>query len=125
MRLFKRGKYWYIEFNKYKKKSLKTTNKKEAERIFKHIQQEIHLKKFINLAETVTLSDFIKEYLEHVELKLSWSTLRIVKDSFKYLLEIVPAETPLNAISSKKLEIKNFSPFGDLLVIAIRFSESN
>lgn len=104
MRLFKRGKYWYIEFNKYKKKSLKTTNKKEAERIFKYIQQELHLKKFINLAETITLGDFIKEYLEYVETSLSWNTLRIVRDSFKYFLEIVPSETPLKIITSRKLE---------------------
>ena len=104
MRLFKRGKYWHVEFDKYHKKSLRTTNKKEAERIFAELKKAALLKKLIKLDKTCTLKEFIEEYLNYAEKNLAENTVRIVKNSFKYLLQIINPEISLKTISHKDIE---------------------
>ena len=62
MRLFRRENgIWYVEFERGKKKSLGTRDKKLAERIFKEPQKEALKGKLILLEKTqrITLDEFI------------------------------------------------------------------
>ena len=69
MRLFKRGDTYYVEFQRGKKRSLKTGNKKEAEAIFNQLRREWLAGRLIQLdsSKNVSLGEFTKEYLKHRE----------------------------------------------------------
>ena len=61
MRLFKRGKSYYIEFTKYEKRSLRTGNREEAEQLFRAARKE-YLRGRISKPETGTIS--LKDYYQ-------------------------------------------------------------
>ena len=40
MRLYKRGQIWWVAFDRVRRRSLKTRDEKEAQRIFKALERE-------------------------------------------------------------------------------------
>ena len=106
MRLFKRGKIWYVELARGKKRSLQTTDKSEALKAFTKIKKAAILNKLIEYDKTISLGNFIEKYLEYSENFLSDNTTRITANSFKCLLKTIDKKTPLNQIS--QTEIQNF-----------------
>jgi integrase len=105
MRLFKRGDTYYVEFQRGKKRSLKTGNKKEAEAIFNQLRREWLAGRLVQLdsSKNVSLGDFTKEYLEHRE-PMSSKTLKHDSLSLRLLADVVGATTPLKLINVKRLD---------------------
>ena len=104
MRLFQRENgVWYIELKRGKKKSLRTKNKQEAERLFRKIKREYLAGKLIQLEKTTSLKDFLKEYIDWAANTLSESSLRNIKRSFKLFLQII-GDKPLSHYRKKDLD---------------------
>ena len=106
MKLFKRSNgYWYIRFERGKEKSLRTKDKKVAERLFKEIQREVLKGKIILLEkqEKIRLSEFIQEYLQWSETRKSRSTVYRDKWALTKFLEFI-GNVPLRTINLKKIE---------------------
>lgn len=106
MRLFRRENgIWYVEFERGKKRSLRTKDKKTAERLFKELQKEALKGKLILLEkhEKIRLSEFIKEYLQWSELRKARSSYKRDKWSLNRFLEIV-GDKLLRTISIRDVE---------------------
>jgi len=63
MRLYKRGKYWYAEFQRAHPKSLKCTDKETAEYLFRKLKKAFLAGRFPELITTET-SPTLKAYIE-------------------------------------------------------------
>lgn len=65
MRLFKRGHSWYIEFERGKKRSLRTGDEREARRLFKLAKAEYLRDRLIRLEDEsrITLSEYRDRFL--------------------------------------------------------------
>ena len=106
MKLFRRKNgYWYIRFERGKEKSLRTKDKRLAEKLFKQIQQEALKGRLILLEkqEKISLSQFMKEYLEWSEAHKAQSTYERDKRTFKHFLAFV-GDRPLRSISPRLIE---------------------
>ena len=106
MKLFRRSNgYWYIRFERGKEKSLRTKDRKIAEKLFKEIQKEVLKGKIILLEkqEKISLSEFIQEYLKWAETRKSKATVYRDKWALTKFLEFV-GDIPLRTISLKKVE---------------------
>jgi len=85
MRLFRRENgIWYVEFERGKKRSLRTKDKKTAERLFKELQKEALKGKLILLEkhEKIRLSQLIEEYLKWSENTKALETYKKEKNGF-------------------------------------------
>jgi site-specific recombinase XerD len=95
MRIFKRGKVYYVEFQKDKRVSLGTTNKREAHTIANELQKRFLLKKVrkIQKAEGIqeyTLSEFCSDYVTNIDRStLSPETHRADKMALNLLVQSV------------------------------------
>lgn len=90
MKLFKRSNgYWYIRFSRGKERSLRTKDKKLAQRLFKEIQKEALKGKLISLEkqERVTLKDFFDEYLSWAKNHKAESTIERDYFAFKKFMD--------------------------------------
>ncbi|GAB6161947.1 site-specific integrase [Desulfothermus naphthae] len=106
MKLFKRKNgYWYIRFARGKEKSLKTKDKKLAEKLFRALYKEALEGKLILLEkyQKITLQNFIKEYLEYSASIKSHATYKRDKIALKKLLDFL-GDIPLKIITPKKIE---------------------
>jgi len=106
MKLFRRSNgYWYIRFERGKEKSLRTKDKKVAERLFKEIQKEVLKGKIILLEkqEKIRLKEFIHEYLEWAAKVKSYESVRRDKVSLFNFLDIV-GDKPLRLVSIRDVE---------------------
>jgi len=106
MKLFKRSNgYWYIRFERGKEKSLRTKDKKLAERLFKEIQKEILKGKIILLEkqEKISLKEFIQEYLSWAEKMKSYESVRRDKVALNNFLQVV-GDKPLRIINVRDVE---------------------
>jgi site-specific recombinase XerD len=105
MRLFRRGKSYYVEFKRGVKRSLKTSDKKEAERIFRIIKRK-HLEgKLIQLdrSERITLEEYIKLYLES-RFDLSEGTLNKDKIALGLFADVIGKSKTLKLIRESDIE---------------------
>lgn len=103
MRLFKRGKTWYIEFKRGSKRSLGTGDEREARRLFKIAKAEYLKGKLVQLdTERVSVQEFVDQYLE-TRFDVAELTLKKDRFSFNVLLECVPPNLPLKAFGEKEI----------------------
>jgi len=106
MKLFKRSNgYWYIRFERGKEKSLRTKDKKLAERLFKEIQKEVLKGKIILLEKQANpfLKDAIEEYLNWSQLHKKENTIARDKNVFKNFLEFM-GNAKLRSVTPKEIE---------------------
>ncbi|MCP4352622.1 MAG: tyrosine-type recombinase/integrase [Desulfobacterales bacterium] len=105
MRLFKRGNTYYIEFERSNKRSLHTSDEREAKRLFKIAKQEWLKGKIIKLNETdrITLNRFMEEYLKSRRHDLSSSTLRMDSIALRSFADSV-GDIPLRLINETHIE---------------------
>ncbi|MDR3555282.1 MAG: tyrosine-type recombinase/integrase, partial [Syntrophobacteraceae bacterium] len=100
-----RNGIWYVEYSRSNAQSLKTRDKKEAERRFKVLEREAFLGNLVKLEAEVNISlkDFTAEYLAR---RASMSKKTIAHDalSLKKLAEAIGPETSLRLIDIKKIE---------------------
>ncbi len=107
MKLFRRKNgYWYIRFERGKEKSLRTKDKRLAERLFREIQKEALKGRLVLLEkrERISLKEFFKEYLAWSEQNKSLETVKKEKWIFKGFLDYC-GDKPLRAIRSKDVEL--------------------
>ena len=106
MKLFRRSNgYWYIRFERGKEKSLRTKDRKLAEKLFKEIQKEVLKGKIILLEkqEKINLSEFIQEYLSWAEKIKSYESVRRDKVALNNFLKII-GNKPLRIIGIRNVE---------------------
>lgn len=105
MRLFKRGKVFFVEIERNKKKSLGTSDQAQAERLFAKIQKAYLEKKIILLdkSERITLSEFTTRYIES-RYDLSKKTLQMDRTALSSLADSIGGDTPLRLIDLEKIE---------------------
>ncbi len=108
MKLFKRGKYYYIRLNENRKKSLKTGDLKTAQKLFREIKKREINKKLLILdtKNRISISEFISLYINDPDRKnLSEQTHRGDKNAFSALLDVL-GDIPIKLVGNK--EIKQF-----------------
>ncbi len=106
MKLFRRSNgYWYIRFERGKEKSLRTKDRRLAERLFREIQKEALKGRLILLEKQkkISLSNFIEEYLAWGEAHKAPSTVRRDSWALNRFLQFV-GDRPLRSISAKLIE---------------------
>jgi hypothetical protein len=116
MRLEKRGKYYYVEFARGKRKSLGVTDKFQADRLFQKLKkQELEGKLHVlDAGENLKISEFVKRYVNDADRKqLSENTLRNDKIAFKSLQDVL-GDIPLGFISKNKIK-----KYKDTLIIRL------
>ncbi len=105
MRLYQRGRWFYVEFYRGKSKSLKTKDQKKANELFREIEKEYLRGRLIDLEgfKKISLSDFSKLYIKSREGVSHWT---VVKDelSLKLLADVVGGSIQLRAITRQKIE---------------------
>lgn len=111
MKLFKRGKTFYVQISRGKKKSLGVTDKIQAEKLFKQLQKQqlegrLHI---LDKSQQLLISEFIKIYESDADRKaLSISTHRADALAFHNLANTI-GDVPISFISKGK--IKKFKEF--------------
>ncbi len=112
MKLFKRGKVYYIRLNENRKKSLKTTDKKTAEKLFRRIKKRELDKKLLLLdgKKRISISEFIPLYINDPDRKtLAWKTLEADELAFNLLKDAV-GDIPLKLLDKETIkEFKTIS----------------
>ena len=106
MRLYQRENgVWYVEFERHKRRSLKTRDKNEAKTIFKNLQREWLKGRLVDLdsKRTITLRVFREEYLEF-RTGVSWSTYQNDRLALKLLGDVVGHDTQVGRIDTKAIE---------------------
>ncbi len=119
MKLFKRGKFYYVQIARGKKKSLGVSDKIQAERLFKELQKQqlegrLHI---LDKSDRILISEFIKCYESDADRKgLASSTHRADALAFNNLKDAI-GDVPLAYISRgrikefKDLTAKRLSPY--------------
>lgn len=106
MRKYKRpdSPNWYVEFYRGKSKSLGTSDKKEAEAIFKELKRQWLRGRLIQLdpAKQITLNDFKKEYLSRDY--NSTKTYKADELALRLLADSIGGTTLLRSITPRKIE---------------------
>ncbi len=106
MKLFRRKNgYWYVRFERGKERSLRTKDRRLAERLFKEIQKEALRGRlvFLEKEQKIDLKTFSKEYLQWAVYYKSPETVRRDKLALNNLLQIV-GNKPLRGISVRDVE---------------------
>ena len=105
MRLYKKRGIWYVALPGNIRRSLKTKDKEMAGRLYNRIKKEALLGNIIqiNKSQQITLSNYIKEYLEHSKAHKKHSTYLRDKYSINKLLEHV-GNRLLKTITPKMLD---------------------
>ena len=118
MKLFRRSNgYWYVRFERGKEKSLRTKDRRLAEKLFKEIQKEVLKGKIILLEkqEKISLSEFIQEYLKWAETRKSSST--VYRDRWA-LTKFLEFSSPNNFESSTASFMATFKGISSRLIIS-------
>ncbi|WP_457628050.1 tyrosine-type recombinase/integrase [Persephonella sp.] len=108
MRLFKRENgIWYIEFERGKKRSLKTKDKALAQRLFNQLKREYMKGKLLQLTKQsskIKFSEFRKEYLEWSMANHKPEVFKINKRVSKRWIEII-GDKYIAAYSRKDMDL--------------------
>lgn len=98
MRLFKRGNTYYIEFKRGVKRSLGTSNKEEAKRLFKIAKEEYLRGKLVQLqTDRMTVKEFIAQYLE-TRFDVSEPTRKKDRISLNLLIDFIGPDACLQTL---------------------------
>jgi len=112
MKLIKRGRVFYVQFARGKKKSLGITDKKEAEKVFKAIRERQLQNKLFQLdgKTRISISEFKKIYLKDPDrVNLSQETLSKDELVLRLLVDAL-GDIPLKLVSKEKIkEFKTIS----------------
>lgn len=112
MRLFKRGKYFHVEYSRNRRVTLKTSDPEKAQALFEEMEKEQLRGRLLLLdkRERLSISQFIQIYIKDVDrINLSESTLQNDELSFKLLKEAI-GDIPLKLITKTKIkEFKEIS----------------
>ncbi len=105
MFLFKRGKFYHLEYsckteNKRKRVSTKCENKKDALTFVNNFKTDLKKTPKANL---ISLRDFQSEYLEFVKINFSKSYYVTVEVSFRLLIREI-GNVPIHKISYRQAE---------------------
>ena len=106
MRLFQRENgIWYVEFERGKKKSLRTRNKAEAVRLFNKLKREYLAGRLIILkqGQKVLLSEYIKEYLDWCENNRSYETFKKARFALNDFKDVI-GNLYLTSLKKKHLD---------------------
>ena len=90
MKLFRRSNgYWYVRFERGKEKSLRTKDKRLAQKIFRKLQEEALKGRLVLIEkqEKISLSEFFEEYLAWSEQNKSSETVKKERWVFRGFLE--------------------------------------
>jgi integrase len=101
MRLFKRGKIYYVEYARNKRKSLGVTDQKQAENILRKLEKARMEEKieYLDSKKGMVISDFITHWTDNPDRKeLSGDTLRNDALAFRHLKDV------LGDVSMKKID---------------------
>lgn len=106
MRLFQKRGIYYVEIARGKKRSLRTSDEKEAAAVFRELKREQIKGKLFQLdkIKRLPLSDFTLIYLKYREGNVSQQTLRKDALSLKLLAEAISPATLIQSLSSNKFE---------------------
>lgn len=108
MRLFRHPNgYWYAELDRHRRRSLRTRDRAEAQKLYRRLKSEFLLNKVAFLEgrrSAPTLEDFAAEYLEWVYQTLAVNTYSQARSSFKALLAHIPPATPLHQIARHQID---------------------
>lgn len=106
MRLFKRGKWWHVEFYRGKSKSLRTQDEDKAKKLFKEIEKQWLRGRLFQLdsERRITLAEFTKEYLAYRQNIVSKDTYNQDKLALKLLADALGGNIALRAIKPKRME---------------------
>lgn len=106
MKMFKRGKRWYVRFYRGRERSLFTEDLEEAQELFKEVKREWLRGKLLQLdeGERVTLGQFKKTYLEYRESEVALKTYKADKLALNLLADGVGSSIALRAINTKKID---------------------
>lgn len=103
MRLFKRGKFWHVEFARGKSKSIRTSDEKTARGIFKEMEREYLRGRLVQLDNRrMTIKEFAADYETHRPGVSKW-TLKKDMLSLKLLREAV-GNVQLKSLSGAKID---------------------
>ncbi len=108
MRIFKRGRYWWIDFTYHGRRyrfSLKTTMKSVAKAVMRDIQRKIVAEEFSLpwQTESIIFDDFVTEYLKHSQMHKTPAGFALEKVIIRHLLEHFSGK-PLEAIRPEDIE---------------------
>jgi len=102
-----KGGTWYVEFERGKKRSLRTKDRAEAERRFKLLQREIAMGKLVVMERgtTKTLKEFRDEFVEWAENGgQTHATSRMNRMVMDMLIDAAGGSTRLDRVSRKHLD---------------------
>ncbi len=106
MKLFKRSNgYWYVRFARGQERSLRTKDKRKAERLFREIQQEALKGRLVLLEkqEKISLSQFMQEYLEWSAPRKAISSYKRDKWALEKFKEVI-GDKPLRAVTPRDVD---------------------
>jgi len=106
MKLFRRSNgYWYIRFERGKERSLRTKDRRLAEKLFREIQKEALKGRLILLEkqEKIDLETFFHEYLKWAEHHKSPESVRRDRHAFHNFLQAI-GNKPLRSVSVRDVE---------------------
>jgi integrase len=105
MRLYKRNGIWYVEFRRAKKRSLRTRDKKQAQRIFRELRSEWLKGRLVELDSTprTTLEEYAKDFIESRQ-GMSPHTLLHDRVSLALLKDVLGGSVPLKLVTSRKID---------------------
>lgn len=106
MKLYQRNGIWYVRMPGEKKKSLKTKDKAEAQRIFKRLKREILLGNVVSLDrdQKITIGEFAKEYEKHCFSTKKDTTAVRDRYSVKKLMDWIGKTRPISSVSPKEID---------------------
>lgn len=105
MRLFTRNGWYYIEFGRANKKSLKTKDKEKARQIFERAESERIQEKFFPLdpERRITLGQFKDLYLA-TRINAPRKTYKADKLALNLLIDVLGKSTALRVVNEAKIE---------------------
>ena len=104
MRLFKRGSRYYVEVERNKRVSLRTSDPQKAKTLFRQLERRLLEQKVCFLKEkpTISLHNFIAEYVRWADKTYRHQTMKRLKRILKMVLNTMP-DKPLNEFTERDL----------------------
>jgi integrase len=104
MRLFKRGKWFWVEVARNDRRPLKTQDEREAKALVRAMERAKLEGKLASLSgvKRISLKDFSDIYIADREGHASPETIKKDNLSFRLLMEVLPSSTPVKAANIKK-----------------------
>jgi integrase/recombinase XerD len=104
MRIYKRGKWWWVQISRSDRRPLKTQDEREAKALVRAMEKAQIEGKLTDLSgvKRISLKDFSEAYIADREGHASPETIKKDNLSFRLLSEVIPSSTPVQAANIKK-----------------------